>query len=67
VKWLRIIFAREFEHFLAGDIVMAEQGFGTDFAIFEIDHGHFIAALASQGKWQYETFVRRLADGEAAV
>ncbi len=39
MEGLRIIFARELEHFLAGDFIAAEIGLGADLQVFEIDHG----------------------------
>ena len=34
---LRVVFARELEHFLAGHLIGAELGLGADFQVFEID------------------------------
>jgi hypothetical protein len=49
VKWLRVIFSSELEHFLTRDIIMAEDGFGPDFQIFEIDHD---AAISTGAAWR---------------
>ena len=43
VEGLRIVFARELEHFLASDIVGPEIGFGADFQVFEILHGERVS------------------------
>ena len=39
MEWLGIIFARELDHFLAGDGVGTEVGLRANFQIFEIAHG----------------------------
>ena len=39
VEGLRIVLARELQHFLASDLVLAEIGLGADLQIFEIVHG----------------------------
>ena len=39
VEGLRIVFARELQHFIARDLVRAELGFGADLQILEISHG----------------------------
>ena len=38
MKGLRVVLARELEHFLARHVVRAEIGLGADFQVFEIDH-----------------------------
>ena len=50
VERLRVVFARELEHFLARHVIMAEQSLGADFQIVEIDHASLIAALARPRK-----------------
>src|SRR5688572_4876105 len=55
VERLRIIFARELQHFLARHVVVAEDGLVADVQIVEIDHAALIAGLGRQGKWQNET------------
>ena len=60
VEWLRVVFARKFEHFLAGDVIMAEKLLDADFQIFEIDHGAGLATDAGGRK-------RRVARGRGAA
>jgi len=47
VERLRVIFARELDHFFARDLVAAEIGFGADFQVFEIDHAGAIATVTA--------------------
>jgi hypothetical protein len=42
MEGLRIIFAREFEHLLARDLIAAEVGFAADLQILEIDHARLL-------------------------
>ena len=39
MEGLRVVLARELQHFLARHVVGAEIGLGADLQVFEIDHG----------------------------
>ena len=51
VEGLRVVFARELDHFLARDLVRAEIGLRADLQIFEIDHCRGIAVSAAWREW----------------
>ena len=60
---LRVVFARELEHFLAGHLIRAELGLRADLQILEIDHRRRIAAppLGASAKARYQCAWQRQA------
>ena len=57
---LRVVFARELDHFLARDLVRAEIGLGADLEIFEIDHAPALSGRSVAPMQPFVDFAARM-------